>query len=88
VEPATKSAFVHLFLAQPTGNLIFLYNVNTLVAKLLPQPWKSSAMEFLRVERIRGRKVKLETIDFSHGPFKTHTFSVTVDSKGQIALVP
>ena len=50
VEPVTKAAFVHLFLTRPKGNLILLGRINSAVAKLLPQPWKSDAKEFLRVE--------------------------------------
>jgi hypothetical protein len=88
VEPATKAAFVHLFLTPPKGNLIFLNDVNAHVAKLLPKAWRSPAQEFLRVEKIQGRKVKLETIDYSHGPFKTHSFWVSVDAAGVITLVP
>jgi hypothetical protein len=88
VEPATKAAFVHLFLVQTKGTLIFLNDVNRSVANLLPQPWKSDAKEFLRVERIHGRKIRLETIDFSHAPFKTRSFWVLVDSHGAITLVP
>ena len=88
VEPATKAAFVHLFLTQLKGNLIFLSDVNGSVANLLPQPWRSDAKEFLRVERIHGRRIRLETIDYSHAPFKTHSFWVSVDTHGAIALVP
>ena len=88
VEPATKAAFVHLFLTQSKGNLIFLNDVNTTVANLLPQPWKSAAKEFLRVEEIHVRRIKLETIDYSHAPFQTHTFWVSANTHGVVALVP
>jgi hypothetical protein len=88
VEPVTKAAFVHLFLTQEHGNLIFLNDVNRSVANLLPQPWRNDAKEFLRVERIHGRRVRLETIDYSHAPFRTHSFWVSVDTHGAIALVP
>ena len=69
-------------------NAASVADVNGTVAKLLPQPWRDDAKGFLRVETIQGRKVKLSTTDFSHGPFKTHTFSVKVDAQGGIALVP
>ncbi len=88
VEPATKSAFVHLFLTKAKGNLLLLGNVNSAVAKLLPARWKSEAKEFLRVEKITGRKVEMETTDYSHGPFKTYTFRVSVSSSGHITLAP
>jgi len=88
VEPATKAAFVHFFLTSATGNVILVSDVNSRVAKLLPPPWKSDAQGFLRVETIQGRKVKLETTDFSHGPFQTHTFWVTVDAVGGVAMAP
>jgi hypothetical protein len=88
VEPATKAAFVHFFLTSATGNVILVSDVNARVAKLLSSPWKSDAKEFLRVETIQGRKVKLETIDYSHAPFPTHTFWVRVDAIGGVALAP
>jgi len=60
-------------------------DANARVAKLLSSPWKSDSKEFLRVETIQGRKVKLETIDYAHAPFQTHTFWVTVDAMGGVA---
>ena len=86
--PATKSAFVHLFLTSAAGNAILITDVNSRVAKLLPQPWKGAAKGFLRVEKIQGHKVKLQTTDFAHAPFQTHTFSVSVDLHGEITLIP
>ena len=86
VEPATKSAFVHLFLTKPKGNLMLLGNVDPAVAKLLPARWRDAAKEFLRVEKIAGRKIKMETTDYSTGPFQTYTFWVYVSRKGQITL--
>ncbi len=83
VAPATKSAFVYFFLAGKT-RFILLNDVNTRVAGFLPQPWRDDAKEYLRVERIRGRRVKLETIDYAHAPFKTHAFWVYVDRDGWI----
>ncbi len=88
VEPVTKAAFVHFFLTQPKGGLLFVNDVNAKVSKLVPARWKGPALEFLRVESIHGRKVKLETTDYSHGPFKTYTFRVSVDANGGITLAP
>ncbi len=88
VEPATKAAFVHFFLTSAKGNAILVSDVNARVAKLLSSPWKSDAKEFLRVETIQGRKVKLETIDYARAPFQTHTFWVTVDTIGGVAMAP
>jgi hypothetical protein len=86
VEPATKAAFVHLFLTSVKGNVVFVNNVNARVAKLLSQPWKDDARGFLRVETIQGRKVELSTTDFAHAPFQTHTFWVTVGATGKVRL--
>lgn len=85
--PATKSAFVYLFLANAKRDFQLLTGVNRQVAKFLPQPWRDDAREFLRVETIHGRKVKLETIDYAHAPFKTHTFWVKVDAFGGITYL-
>jgi translation initiation factor 6 (eIF-6) len=54
---------VHFFLTSAQGNVILVTDVNARVAKLLSSPWKSDSKEFLRVETIQERKVKLETID-------------------------
>jgi len=86
VEPVTKAAFVHLFLTRPKGNLILLGRINSAVAKLLPARWRSEAKEYLRVEEIDGRKIKLQTTDYSTGPFKTYAFWVSVSRKGEIRL--
>jgi hypothetical protein len=88
VSPATKAAFTHVFLTAPRANQILVCDVNERVAKLLPQPWRDDAKGFLRVEKLQGRKLQLETIDFAHAPFQTHTFWVTVDTQGTITLVP
>jgi len=87
VEPVTKAAFVHLFLTRPKGNLILLGNINSAVSKLVPARWKDETKEFLRVEKIDGRKIQLQTTDYSHGPFKTYTFWVSVSKKGVITAV-
>src|SRR6478672_270716 len=42
----------------------------------------------LRVETIQGRKVKLQTTDFAHAPFQSHTFWVTVDAMGRVTVAP
>jgi hypothetical protein len=88
VEPATKAAFVHFFLTSAKGNVVFVSDVNTRVAKLLSPPWKSNAKGFLRVETIQGRNVELSTTDFAHAPFETHTFWVTVGATGKVTLAP
>ena len=88
VIPATKSAFVHFFLTSAAGNVILITDVNSRVPNLLPQPWKGTAKGFLRVEKIQGHKLKLSTTDFAHAPFQTHTFWVTVNLQGGVALVP
>ncbi len=84
VTPATKSAFVYLFLANGKNGFILLNDVNKRVARMLYQPWRDDAKEYLRVEMIYGRKVKLSTTDYAHAPFKTHTFWVKVDRQGGI----
>ena len=88
VSPATKTCFTHFFLTSEPANQIFVCDVNERVSKLLPQPWRNDAKAWLRVEKLQGRKVKLQTIDFAHAPFQVHTFWVKVDMQGAITLVP
>ena len=85
-EPVTKARFVKLFLLNASGTLVFVNNVNTRAAKLLPARWADNAREFLRIESIVGRRVDLQTIDFSHGAGSTHNFSVLVDPDGSLTL--
>ena len=46
------------------------------------------AKGWLRIEKLQGRKIKFQTIDFSHAPFQTHDFWVKVDLQGGLTLVP
>jgi hypothetical protein len=81
-EPVTKACFVKLFLLNASGTLVFVNDVNTRAAKLLPAPWADRAREFLRIESIDGRRVYLQTVDFSTGARPTHNFSVLVAPDG------
>jgi len=85
-EPVTKACFVKLFLLNESGTLVFVNNVNTRAAKLLPARWADNAREFLRIESIVGRRVDLQTIDFSTGATPTHDFSVLVEPDGTLTL--
>jgi hypothetical protein len=83
-EPVTKACFVKLFLLNASGTLVFVNNVNTRAAKLLPARWAANAREFLRIEKIVGRRVYLQTVDFSTGARPTHSFSVLVAPDGTL----
>ena len=85
-EPVTKACFVKLFLLNASGTLVFVNNVNTRAAKLLPAPWAERAREFLSIENIVGRHIHLQTIDFSTGARPTHNFSVLVAPDGTLTL--
>ena len=85
-EPVTKACFVKLFLLNASGTLVFVNNVNARAAKLLPAPWAANARDFLRIEKIVGRRVYLQTIDFSTGARPTHNFSVLVAPDGTLTL--
>jgi len=85
-EPVTKACFVKLFLLNASGTLVFVNNVNTRAARLLPSPWAERAREFLRIERIVGRRVYLQITDFSTGSRPTHNFSVLVAPDGALTL--
>lgn len=88
VSPATKTAFAHIFLTGKGPQQIFISDMNARVSKLLPQPWRDGAKYWLRIEKLQGRKIKFQTIDFSHAPFQTHDFWVKVDAQGGLTLVP
>ncbi len=88
VSPATKTAIAHIFLTGKGPQQIFIADVNARVSKLLPQPWRNGAKVWLRIEKLQGRKIKFETIDFSHAPFQVHDFWVKVDPQGGLTLVP
>ena len=88
VSPATKTTFTHIFLTAKGPHQIFISDVNERVSKLLAQPWRDGAKAWLRVERMLGRRIKLQTIDFAHAPFQVHTFWVKVDAQGGITLAP
>ena len=85
-EPVTKACFVKLFLLNASGTLVFVNNVNARAARLLPPRWAANAREFLRIEKIDGRRVYLQTVDFSTGARPTHNFSVLVAPDGTLAL--
>ena len=85
-EPVTKARFVKLFLLNASGTLVFVNNVNARAAKLLPAPWADQAREFLRIENIVGRRIYLQTVDFSTGARPTHNFSVLVAPDGTLTL--
>jgi hypothetical protein len=85
-EPVTKACFVKLFLLNASGTLVLVNNVNTRAAKLLRAPWAERVREFLRIEKIVGRHVYLQTTDFSTGARPTHNFSVLVAPDGTLTL--
>jgi hypothetical protein len=85
-EPVTKACFVKLFLLNASGTLVFVNNVNARAAKLLPPPWAANAREFLRIEKVVGRRVYLQTVDFSTGARPTHNFSAFVAPDGTLTL--
>jgi hypothetical protein len=85
--PATKSSFVHMWLRLSDGDLLFLNNVNERVARLLRGRFAERAQSFLRVEAIAGRKISLQTVDFSKKfPYEDYNFAITVNGKGQLSL--
>jgi hypothetical protein len=69
---ATKSSLVHIWLRLADDDLLFLNNVNERVARLLRGRFAESAIGFLRVEAITGRKISLQTADFRGTQFKEY----------------
>jgi hypothetical protein len=83
-EPVTKACFVKVFLLNPAGTLVLVNNVNTRAAKFLPHRWAANAREFLRIEKIVGRRVYLQTTDFATGERPNYNFSVIVTRDGDL----
>ena len=90
-QPVTKSSLVHIFVYASNGDLIFLNNVNARVASLLKDNFANAVKNFLRVEGINGRAVRIQAVDFSapqsdpiHAP--QYNFSIFVDERGTISL--
>jgi hypothetical protein len=83
-QPATKSSFVYLFLKTRAGDLLYMKGINPRVARLLRKPWSECARSFLRIESISGRRLSLQTADFSGSSRKSLRFSVDVSSEGSI----
>ena len=83
-EPVTKACFVKLFLLNPFGTLVLVNNANTRAAKFLPHRWAENAREFLRIEKIVGRRVYLQTTDFATGERPNLNFSVLVTHDGDL----
>jgi hypothetical protein len=85
-QPATKSSLVYLFSKSKAGDLLYINDINPRVALLLPQRWSESAKGFLRIESILGRRVNLQTVDFSKSSRQSFKFSISVGSAGLISL--
>jgi hypothetical protein len=83
-EPVTKACFVKLFLLNQSGTLVLVNNVNSRVAKFLPKRWADNAREFLRIEKIVGRRVHMQTTDFATGARPVFNFSVDVTPDGAL----
>ena len=71
------------------GNFIVINDVNTQVARLLDEPFATSATYFLRIQSTSGTTVKLQTIDFGVEwlPYPEKELSVNVDGNGTITLI-
>jgi hypothetical protein len=90
-QPMTKESLVHLFVRTKNGNLVFLNDVNGVVAALLKGEFSKSAKYFLFVKSLEGRKIYLQTVDYSapgadpmHAP--RYDFAIHVDDSGAISL--
>jgi len=85
-QPATKSSLVYLFSKTKAGDILYMNDINPRVARLLPQRWSESAKGFLRIENISGRRVNLQTVDFSGSSRQSLKFSINIGSGGLISL--
>jgi len=77
-QPATKSSYVHLFLLSANGDLTALNSINARIARLLRGRWAEAAKNFLRVESISDRLIRMQTVDFATGAREQFTFVIVV----------
>jgi hypothetical protein len=87
-QPCTKASDTHFFVLAH-GNCIFINDVNSQVARLLDEPFATSALYFLRIESISGTTVRLQTVDFRAEwlPYPEKELLVNVDGNGTITLI-
>jgi hypothetical protein len=85
-QPVTKSSFVYLFSKTKAGDLLYMKDINPRIARLLPKRWSETVQSFLRLEKILGRRLILQTVDFSGNARKSLEFSANVTSEGLIRL--
>jgi hypothetical protein len=87
-QPCTKASDTHFFVLAHE-NCIFINDVNSQVARLLDEPFATSALYFLRIESISGTTVRLQTVDFRAEwlPYPEKELLVNVDGNGTITLI-
>jgi len=71
------------FLLASLVSVSFLCTLS-LAAKFLPHRWAANAREFLRIEKIVGRRVYLQTTDIATGERPNYNFSVIVTRDGDL----
>jgi hypothetical protein len=83
-QPMTKTSFVHIYLKGPDGRFTEVKNANQKIGKAAPANAQKVDPDFIRVERVSGKTLDLETVDFGSKPTKRLLFKVTIAADGAI----
>jgi len=83
-QPMTKTSFVHLYMKGADGRFIEIKNVNQKIGKAAPASAQKIDTDFIRVERLSGKTLDIETEDFGSKPTKRLLFKVEIAADGAI----
>jgi len=84
-QPMTKTSFVHLYIRGADGRFTEIKNANQKIGQAAPASAQKIDTDFIRVERLSGKTLDLETEDFGSKPTKRLLFKVTIAADGAIS---
>ena len=83
-QPMTKTSFVHLYMRGANGRFAEIKNANQKIGKAAPASAPKIDTDFIRVERLSGKTLDLETEEFGSKPTKRRLFKVDITADGAI----
>jgi hypothetical protein len=85
-QPMTKTSFIHVYVKGSDGRFTEVKSVNQKIRKAIPASVRTINTEFIRVERIEGKVLDVETVyDFISNPRKRLAFRIQVSPDGTIS---
>ena len=84
-QPMTKTSFVHLYLKRANGRFTEIKDANQKIGQAAPASAGKMDTDFIRVERLSGKTLDLEALDFGSKPTKRLLFKVTISGDGTIS---